>query len=186
MEINSPQQLLFEQIREEYGKVLYSQSIHAKESDCLKQIDNTTKWMAIVLSVLTTSGILDYFIRDAANSLLFSMITSLMTMILSSMMKSIDYKGRSIEHKKAADGLWLIREEYLSLLTDFSSTDLETIRKRRDDLIHRTATIYETAPTTGKRAYKRAQNAIKSGEQWFDDEEWHKLLPKSLQHDLKK
>ena len=186
METNSQKQLLFEQIRDEYGKVLYSQSIHAKESDCLKHLDNATKWMAIILSILTTSGILDYFIRDVADSLLFAMITSLMTMILSSMMKSIDYKGRSIEHKKAADGLWLVREEYLSLLTDFSLMDIETVRKRRDDLIQRTATIYETAPTTGKRAYKRAQNAIKSGEQWFDDEEWHQLLPKSLLHDSKK
>lgn len=186
MEISSQHQLLFEQIREEYGKVLYSQSIHAKESDCLKHIDNVTKWIAIILSVLTTGGILDFFIRDVADSLLFSMITSMMTMILSSMMKSIDYKGRSIEHKKAADGLWLIREEYLSLLTDFSSTDPEVIRKRRDDLIQRTASIYETAPTTGKRAYDRAQKAIKSGEQWFDDEEWLQLLPRSLHQYPKK
>ena len=110
----------------------------------------------------------------------------MMTMILSSMMKSIDYKGRSIEHKKAADNLWLIREEYFSLLTDFNSLDIEIIRKRRDDLIHRTAAIYETAPTTGKIAYRRAQNAIKSGEQWFGDEEWHYLLPKSHQQNLKK
>lgn len=186
MEKDSQHQLLFEQIREEYGKVLYSQSIHAKESDYLKHIDNATKWIAIVLSILTTGGILDYFIRDVAYSLLFSMITSLMTMILSSMMKSIDYKGRSIEHKKAADDLWLIRGEYLSLLTDFNSLDFETIRKRRDNLIQRTAEIYEIAPTTGKMAYKRAQDAIKSGEQWFDEEEWHHLLPKSLQQDSKK
>ena len=82
------------------------------------------------------------------------------------------------QHRTAGDNLWMVREDYISLLTDFSIlSDLE-IMTQRDNLQSRVFEIYKVAPKTNKRSYNEAQNALKSEEeQFFTPEEIDKMLP---------
>jgi len=83
-----------------------------------------------------------------------------------------------IEHKKTSDYLWKIRNEYVSLLTDFEDLEITDIRNKRDGLQTRTAEIYTNAPRTDKKSYVEAQNALQNEEeQTFNKGEVEKLLP---------
>jgi hypothetical protein len=85
------------------------------------------------------------------------------------------------EHKNASDLLWKIREEYVSLLTDFEILDADKIMNKRDELQERTAEIYSNSPRTDVRSYKAAQKALKTEEeQTFSEEEIDIMLPNSI------
>lgn len=58
-------------------------------------------------------------------------------------------------HLDTSNRLWLLRELYLSLLTDFSTLSREEIVNRRDDLQERVAKVYASAPLTDNKSYFR-------------------------------
>ena len=85
------------------------------------------------------------------------------------------------EHKKASDLLWKIREEYVSLLTDFEMLDANAIRNKRDELQERTSEVYSNSPRTDAKSYTAAQKALKTEEeQTFSEEEIDIMLPNSI------
>lgn len=181
MVINSHRTNLNEQIREEYGRVTYTQTTHVKESQYLKEQDIRLKWFSIILSVVISAGILSYFITDIEECTILSAIASIVMLINSSILKEVNYSSRILEHKSAADSLWFIREKYLCLLIDFESLSDDEIIERRNELIKQTNHIYSEVSTTGKRSYKEAKRAIKDEEeQFFSDEELNNMLPPCL------
>ncbi|MCC5638748.1 SLATT domain-containing protein [Nostoc sp. CHAB 5844] len=87
------------------------------------------------------------------------------------------------KHSQTASKLWIIRESYLSLLTDIAinSLSLDEIKTKRDELQSALATIYQNAPRTNEKAYKKAQKALKVDEQLtFSDKEIDNFLPSNL------
>ena len=98
-------------------------------------------------------------------------------------MKDYNLGERAQKHRQAASQIWLIREKYLSLVTDLriEGKPLEETRKERDELLDELHAIYSAAPSTSSRAYKKAQNALKlDQEMTFTDEEIDALLPERL------
>jgi hypothetical protein len=86
-------------------------------------------------------------------------------------------------HYSIAINLWLAREDYISLLTDFPILSSEKIVQIRDDLQARVFEIYKSSPTTDKRSYLEAQNALKKEEeQFFTPEEIDMMLPMHLRN----
>src|SRR5699024_6643641 len=85
------------------------------------------------------------------------------------------------EHKTASDLLWKIREEYVSLLTDFELLEADEIMKKRDELQERTSNVYSNSPRTDAKSYAAAQKALKTEEeQTFSEEEIDNMLPNSI------
>ncbi|WP_051990315.1 hypothetical protein [Ligilactobacillus equi] len=77
--------------------------------------------------------------------------------------------------------IWKIREEYISLLTDFTSLSESVIIDKRDALLLKTAEIYDAQLQISDEAYNRAQKALKDDEeQFFTQIELNKMLPKHL------
>lgn len=78
--------------------------------------------------------------------------------------------------------IWLIREKYLSLLTDPRvGKQLEDVCKSRDELLEELHAAYAGEPSTNHKAYKMAQEALtKMGDMTFSDREIDALLPKEL------
>jgi len=86
-------------------------------------------------------------------------------------------------HKETAAKLWLIRESYLSLITDIHAGGLSPheIRSRRDTLQEALGAIYAGAPRTTSGSYTDASIALTEREELtFSDEEIDKFLPKPL------
>mgnify|MGYP007013460778 CR=1 FL=1 len=172
---------LYSQIQDEYGKIVYTYTCHFKAADHLQKRNTWIKWGQIVLSAVSTGGFLGVLISDEQILLWVGGLCSTILLALTSYLKDKDIATEETNHIKAANNLWKVREEYLSLLTDFDSLTIEEIVLRRDQLINKSADIYDDAPITDPQSYAEAQKALKSDEeQFFTQEELNKMLPPHL------
>lgn len=104
-------------------------------------------------------------------------------LILNAYTKNYDLGELSQKHRQAGADLWMIRERYLSLLTDLRMGEkpLEMLQKERDTLLEDLHAAYSGAPSTTYQAYKKAQKALKQSEDMtFSDQEIDAFLPKEL------
>lgn len=174
------------QIRECFGRVVYSTKTHEKCADLCMDRLRWVKVVQIVLSALTTGGLLTAILGDPKVSqvaTIVSAIVSTILLVLNAYMKDVDPGQQAEKHKKTASELWDIRESYLSILSDLHDghLDLGDVRKRRDDLQVKLGNIYATAPRTTAKAYGIASAGIKQREELtFSDEEIDKFLPAAL------
>ena len=169
------------QIREAYGRVTYSQTCHDKFINRIVRLDDRIKLWQIILSGITTSGFVVAIFSDDNVASILGALVSLALLILNTYIKNFNLSGIAQEHKKASDLLWKIREEYLSLLTDFDMLDESEIRNKRDELQERTAEVYSNSPRTDSKSYQAAQKALKTEEeQTFSEEEIDIMLPNSI------
>lgn len=178
---NSQGYKLESQIREAYGRVTYSQTCHDKIISRLLKTNDRIKIWQIVLSAITTSGfIVAIFSKDKIATILGA-IVSLILLVLNSYTKNFNLISIAQEHKAASDSLWKIREEYVSLLTDFDILEQEVIMKKRDELQERTSHVYSNSPRTDGKSYAEAQKALKNDEeQTFSEDEIDIMLPNSI------
>lgn len=177
---------LFREIEEQYGKVVYSYTCHWKNAAFLKQYCSWFKWAQIILSAIATGGFIATIVTDQAKYAWIGGILSTVLLVINGYLKDKDFTAEQKTHRDAANKLWVIREEYIALLTDFDSLAEDRIVARRDDLMKRTSKIYEIAPQTDKRSYTATQRALKNGEeQFFTQKELNILLPLHLRKIVK-
>jgi len=169
------------QIREAYGRVVYSQTCRDKLINRLLKYNEWIKWGQIVLSAVTTSGFVVAIFSDDKIASIIGAFVSLALFILNTYTKNYNLAEIAQEHKVASDLLWKIREEYVSLLTDFEVLDTVAIMNKRDELQERTGKVYCSSPRTDKRSYKVAQKALKTEEeQTFSEQEIDAMLPNAI------
>lgn len=174
------------QIRDQYGRLVFTYVTHNKMSNLLTASSDRLERALIIISSLTLAGILLPFVNTLLPEIniwinLLSAGLSIAVVTLTIIIKTANYKERSSRHKNTAHDLWIIREEYLSLLTDMRSIPVDDVRQRRDDLVKKTWEVYACALQTSSKAYKLAQKAIKEeGEQFLSDEEINITLPVNL------
>ena len=171
------------QIRECFGRVIYTHKTHSKMADRKVGILKKLKLFQIGLSSLTATGAISIVFTDHLALKLMTALISLGTVTLTAYMKGFDPGAEAQKHRDAAADIWPIRESYLSLLTDIVSGDQELgkLRERRDALQNSLAAIYKGAPHTDGKAYGDAQVALKQNEEYtFSDDEIDAFLPKHL------
>lgn len=174
------------QIRECFGRVVYSTKTHEKCADlCVRKL-GTVKVSQIVLPAITTGGLVTAILGDPKvnqMAVIVSALFSTVLLILNAYMKEVDLGQQAEKHKKTASELWDVRESYLSILTDLQDghLDIEAARAKRDELQGRLASIYATAPCTLPKAYKEARIGLKEREELtFSDEEIDTFLPNAV------
>jgi hypothetical protein len=174
------------QIRECFGRVVYTTKTHEKDADLCMQWLGRVKLAQIVLSALTTGGLVTVLIGEPQTSQIAAIVSAVIStalLILNAYIKDVDPGQQAEQHKKTATELWNIRESYLSLLADLRAADVDMhlVRKKRDDLQTELADIYSSAPRTTPKAYKYAGQGLKLREEMtFSDDEIDKLLPVTL------
>lgn len=172
---------MYNQIQEQYGKLLYTYTCNMKQAALLEKESKKFKWAQIILSAISAGGFFATAITDQTQLAWIGGILSTALLAVNAYLKNKDYAAEEKSHIDAALKLWPLREEYISLLTDFEELDDTEIVQRRDDLMLRTSEIYKTAPQTDERAYSEAQNALKNKEeQFFTQEELNVMLPAHL------
>lgn len=172
------------QLKEAYGKVVYTYTAHNKEIEIIRCKNRLIKYTQIVLSAVSTEGIIGSIFSE--NELKYKVLASIMStslLAINLFFKDFDLKEEIDSHQIAADELWVIREQYISLLTDFSILSDKEIMEKRDELQLKTSEVYKSSPHTTKKGYNLAQNALKQEEeQFFSNEELDKILPKHLRN----
>lgn len=181
--MNREEQLLEGQLRECYGRVVYSHKTHEKCADILLHRNGQIKVAQIVLSAMITGGVISTFFGTGHWGSGISVIMSTILLAINSYTKDYDLGEIAQKHRHAGSELWIIREKYLSLLTDLcvGDTSLADIRSRRDELLLDLHSVYTGAPSTNYKAYKMAQTALQKLEDMtFSDKEIDAFLPSEL------
>lgn len=171
------------QLRECYGRVVYSHKAHEKCADLLNSRLSRIKFWQIVLSSVTTAGFIGAFLGTGPIGAAVGGSVSALLLALNAYTKDYDLGELAQKHRQSAADIWLIREKYLSLLTDLRVGDesIDRIRSRRDALLKELHGVYSGAPSTSERAYTEAQQALQQREEMtFSEEEIDKLLPGEL------
>jgi len=171
------------QLRDCYGRVVYSHKTHEKCADLLLSRLTRIKFWQITLSAITTAGFVGAVFGAGEIGAALGLVVSTALLALNSYMKDYDIGELAQKHKQAANDLWVIREKYLSLLVDLAMREkpLEELQMQRDELVKELHTVYSGAPSTTFQAYKKAQEALKKLEDMtFTDAEIDAFLPKEL------
>jgi len=171
------------QLRECFGRVVYSHKTHEKCADLLLTRLSKIKLWQIILSAITTGGFVASVFGAGKIGALVGVLVSTMLLALNAYTKNYDLGELSQKHRQAGADLWIIREKYLSLITDLRMGEkpIETLQTERDDLLEELHSVYSGAPSTTYQAYKKAQKALQELEDMtFSDEEINAFLPKEL------
>ena len=171
------------QVRECYGRVVYSHKTHEKCADILLKRLGNIKLSQIVLSSITTAGFIAVIFGAGPVGAAIGVLVSTTLLVLNAYTKDYDLGELAQKHRQAAADLWLIREKYLALVTDLrvGEESLEKITNRRDALLEDLHGVYSEAPSTTYQAYKKAQEALQQYEEMtFSDAEIDALLPREL------
>jgi len=183
MERNFQVKILESQIRECFGRVAWSHKTQEKCADILNKRNSRIKILQIVLSAITTTGIMVTVFGDQKWIGILTALISTALLALNTYLKQYDIGQIAQKHADCASSLWNIRETYLSLLTDIKAEtiSIDEIIKRRDKLQNELFSIYHGAPRSISKAYDEASKALKSSEELtFSDEEIDMFLPKEL------
>lgn len=176
-------ELLESQLRENYGKIVYSHKTQEKCADLLNIRNNCIKNLQILLSGLITTGLLVRVFKGEEWALIVSTILSAIQFALTSYLKEYNLGETIQKHSTAALELLEIREKYLSLLTDLRARiiTVDEIIAKRDELQDELSKTYKGSPRTFSKAYVAAQKALKINEELtFSDNEIDNFLPMPL------
>lgn len=174
------------QIREEYGKLVYTYTCHNKDAQIVNKRTKILKIVKLVLSGLSTAGFVSAIFSNAKIVSILGIIISVALFVITSILNEENMACSIASHNNAANQLWLVRENYVSLLSEFDSLSTEEIVKKRDELLLQTNKIYKNSLRTSSKAYEKAQEVLKNNqEQFFEDWEIDLMLPKSLREGSK-
>ncbi|MBU2851201.1 SLATT domain-containing protein [Acidithiobacillus ferrivorans] len=171
------------QLRECYGRVVYSHKTHEKCADILLAHLSTIKLWQILLSAFITGSFITTFFGSGNVGAAVGVVLSTSLLVLNTYTKNYDLGELAQKHKQAANDIWLIREQYLNLLVDLAmgQKPLEALQEERDKLLASLHNVYAGSPSTTYAAYKKAQEALKRNEDMtFSDQEIDAFLPREL------
>lgn len=169
------------QIKDAYGKVVYTYTTHLKQIEKLRRKNMQIKYLQIALSAISTGGFLASVITSeiVLTWIGGSMSTALLAVNL--YYKEFDLSEDIRRHRVTADELWIIKEKTISLLTDFPTLSEQEIVEVRNKIQVKLSEIYHDAPTTDRKSYLAAQKALQQEEeQFFNKGEIDTLLPEHL------
>jgi len=176
-------EILEAQVRDCFGRVVWTHKTHEKCADILLDHSRRVKFFQLLLSVITTSGILIGLFGDNKGVAIGSALISAILLFLNTYIKEFELGKVAQEHAQAAIRIWNIKELYLSLLTDIKTRKIteEEIRKRRDALQVDLFDVYKVTPRSITPAYDKASEALKKKEEaTITDEEIDSFLPPAV------
>lgn len=169
------------QLEEAYAKVLYTYQTQQEAANLKIALQSRVSMAQIILTSLISVGIVGVFFPQSKIAICSSAVLGVASLCLNIYTRSARNEEVANAHINTADQLWIIMQDYVSLLIDFDDIDIDEIKRLRKDLQSRTAEVNSQAPRTNGRAYKTARKAIKEEEvQSFHKGECEELLPVAL------
>jgi hypothetical protein len=175
---------LVDHLRMTFGHIVYQHRAHAQIAYSRARWNRGLKALEVLLMAgVAVTALGAAFGRGYAYEF-GSAVLAILAVICLILHVAFDLDGTAQSHAACATRLWYIRERYQALLSDLSdgAVDVETVRRRRDDLATELRGVYESAPSADPRAYQTAARAIETAdERSLTDEEIDRFLPKSMQ-----
>lgn len=180
---SSGRKALDAQLRESFGRVVYSHKAHEKQADILLKRLSTIGLAQILLAAISTGGFLTVLLGTGRWGSVVGGSCSAVLLALNLYTRTNNLENQVQDHRATAVSIWAIRERYLSLITDLAigCSDLAVVQRKRDDLIDELTLVYADSPRTTNRAYTKARVALNVHEEMtFSSAEVDALLPEGL------
>lgn len=180
---------LLAQVRESFGRVVYSHKAHEKQADICFTKHRWQQGVLVALTAISSGTFLAAVVGLLGDPVLTSLATSSIALLVtwtSLGAKTFRFADESDAHRGIAARLWDVRESYISLIADQMAGDVsdEQARARRDELQEATRAAYVDAPRTSSKAFTRAQEGLKHNEEMtFTPREIDLFLPEALRLD---
>lgn len=176
-------QRLWHQIREACGRAIYTYETLNAKANRVETWAFRLKLFQIILSSASAVGLLVAVLRvfdcNQETVLAVTTLISFASLALNLYFREFQRADDVLRTKQAIHELWNIREDYYSLMVDFDCLSPTIIRIRRDQLQARVFRIYQQAPRTEEKDYRKARKKLKiDHEQTFSEEELDDLMPK--------
>jgi len=181
--MNEQHFVLESQIREIYGRVIYTHKTHEKCVGILKDRNNILKYFEIVLSAATTTTLFLVLLGDGKIAQFVAALFSTILLGLTLYSKDFNLLAIAEQHKQAALDILEMREQLLSLIVDIhiGNMEISELQEKRNNISRKLITIYSGSPQTINKAYKLAQVALQNNEEFtFTDREIDLFLPENL------
>ncbi len=175
--------ILDAQLRESFGRVVYSHKAHEKEADILLTRSSRIKLSQIILPAISTGGFLTVLLGTGWWGSLVGAIFSATLLALNLYTRNYELGKQAQQHRDAAINIWAIREKYLSLIVDVAMRceTLSEVQRKRDVLTNELKDAYANSPSTSEAAYKKAKKALNMQEEMtFAISEVDSFLPQAL------
>lgn len=152
----------FEKIQESLERVTLAHKTYEKAREIEASRVTTVKWLNIILTTVSCTSIVGTLIGSERVLLYVATLLSACTLVFVACQLTFDPAKEAERHRAAAKELWYIREHYKNLLADLrTNPNCVDIPRRRDELMRDLKRVYETAPDTSSKAYRKAQDAIR-------------------------
>lgn len=177
---------LLAQVRESFGRVVYSHKTHEKQADICFTKHRWQQGLLIALTAISSGTFLAAVVGLVVDPILAGLVTSFVALLVTWVSlgaKTFRFADESDAHRGIASRLWDVRESYISLIADLMAGDVsdEQARGRRDELQEAAWKAYSEAPRTSPRAFNRAQDGLKHNEEMtFAPSEIDLFLPEAL------
>lgn len=185
----APDPYLLAQVREAFGRVVYSHKTHEKQADICFTKHRWQQGLLIALTAISSGTFLAAVVGLLGNTVLTSLATSSIALLVTWMSlgaKTFKFQEEADAHRGIASRLWDVRESYISLIADLMSCTVSDAegRERRDALQKAARAAYADAPRTSTKAFERAQDGLKNNEEMtFTSHEIDRFLPEALRLD---
>lgn len=168
---------LKQKLIESAAKVVYTYTAHWKMVDHFESWNWKIKIGQIVFTGIASCGLLSLLFSNYPYFPIVCSAFAFMSLCLNLYSLHSNLPNQIKQHIDAANELWLIRESYMTLITDFDVLTTEKIRAQRDYLTAQVHHVNKTYPGTSPKSYSEAQIALKQKEeQTFNAGEAEKIL----------
>jgi len=175
--------LLEDTIRQNYASVVWSHKIQEKQSDIYAKRFEVMEIIKILISSITTAGIISTIFSDKLVIKILTAIFSVISLFINGYFKSFNLQNLVASHKSTANKLLNIREKLLLLLTKikFENESVSVLSEKYEEIMNALNQIYLDAPTTTNKAVKKASEALNmQRDNTYTSEEIDNFLPQSL------
>ncbi len=177
---------LLAQVRESFGRVVYSHKTHEKQADICSRRDRLQQAALVGLTAISSGTFLASVVGVVSNPEAGSLVTSFIALLVTATSlatKTFKFAEGAAAHRGTAAQLWDVRESYVSLIADMMAGTIPDAdaRTRRDELQESARDAYSEAPRTTSTAYGKARDGLKNNEEMtFTAGEIDLFLPAAL------
>ena len=177
MDVDNHRNELRQKLIESAAKVVYTYTAHWEMVDYLEKKNRYIKIAQIVFTGIASCGLLSTVFNNCSCLPIIGGFSAFLSLSINLYSLNFNLPDKIKQHTDAANDLWVIRESYISLITDFCTLSSEEIRNKRDKLTERVNYVNKHYPGTDAKSYEEARKSLQQQEeQTFNEGEAEKIL----------
>lgn len=186
--MNENIKVLESQIRQIFASVVWTHKIQEKQSDIYRRRYRALETIKILVSSITSAGIISIIFVDEFWLKLVTAIISMISIFINTYYKTFDLTSIANEHKQTALKMLKLREKLICLLTGIRIQQLNEneIIIKRNKILDELMNAHDNARDANSDAVDKASKHLKEkGDLSYSDEEIDSFLPSYLKKGVK-